>query len=102
MHDTRGGCLSEMVLAVLNKDGKFIAGVFTPNGLYNSSLPFDNELDAIKDVGDKYLLREDTPERMLALETVLLYMRGVRVLQSMTSNWISLDSLPNRFLFSKS
>ena len=62
--------MSERVLAVLKKEGKYIAGVFTPNGLYTSSLPFDNEPDAIKDVDGQSLPRGDTDKRRVTLETV--------------------------------
>jgi O-6-methylguanine DNA methyltransferase len=68
--------MSEKVVAVLKKNSKFVAGVFTSNGLYNSSLPFDDELDAIKDVDGEALPREDTADRMVALETVYAVHEG--------------------------
>ena len=68
--------MSEKVLALLKIEGKYIAGVFTPEGLYDSSLPFDSESDAIKDVKGQSLRREDTDERMTALETVYAVHEG--------------------------
>lgn len=70
--------MSEKKLALLNIEGKFIAGIFTPEGLYDSSLPFDNELDAIKDVRGQSIRREDTDERMTALETVYAVHEGIK------------------------
>jgi len=66
----QGDTMEEKVLAILEKKGKYIAGVFTPRGLYTSSLPFDTEVEAIKDVSGLSLNREDTPTRLDALETV--------------------------------
>jgi O-6-methylguanine DNA methyltransferase len=68
--------MSEKVLAVLKKEGKFIAGIFTPRGLYNSSLPYDNEGEAIEDVKGHSIRREDSKERLLALETVYAVHEG--------------------------
>ena len=42
--------MSEKTLAVLEKDGQYIAGLFTPLGLFTSSLPKNTELEAIKAV----------------------------------------------------
>ena len=70
--------MSEKILALLKIEGKFIAGIFTSEGLYDSSLPFDNELDAIKDVRGQSLRREDTDERMTALETVYAVHEGIK------------------------
>ncbi len=70
--------MSEKVLALLKKEGKYIAGVFTSDGLFTSSLPCDNESDAIKDVDGQSLRREDTSERMRALETVYAIHEGDR------------------------
>jgi methylated-DNA-[protein]-cysteine S-methyltransferase len=69
--------MSERVLALLKKDGKYLAGVFTHLGLYTSSLR-DNEADAIKDVNGQALRREDTDERINALETVYAIHEGDR------------------------
>ncbi|OLS31486.1 MAG: Methylated-DNA--protein-cysteine methyltransferase [Candidatus Thorarchaeota archaeon AB_25] len=68
--------MSERVLALLKKDGKYIAGVFTSQGLYTSSLPCDIKSDAVKDVNGGSLRREDTDERMMALETVYAVHEG--------------------------
>ena len=68
--------MSEKVLALLKKEGKYIAGVFTPDGLYTSSLPCENKADAIRDANGQSLRREDTDERMHALETVYAVHEG--------------------------
>lgn len=68
--------MSETVFALLKKEGKYIAGVFTSEGLYTSSLPCDNESDAIKGITGQSLRREDTDERMIALETVYAVHEG--------------------------
>ncbi|MFW9807374.1 MAG: methylated-DNA--[protein]-cysteine S-methyltransferase [Candidatus Thorarchaeota archaeon] len=68
--------MSEKVLAILKKEGKYIAGVFTSHGLYTSSLPLEREADAIKDVNACKLTREDTSERLNALETVYAVHEG--------------------------
>jgi O-6-methylguanine DNA methyltransferase len=70
--------VSGKILALLHKEDKFIAGVFTPDGLYDSSLPFDNESDAIKDVNGQSLHREDTDKRMTALEAVYAVHEGTK------------------------
>ena len=52
--------MGEKALAVLKKDGKYIAGVFTPRGLYTSSLPKKSKSEAIKEVnGEKLSLVRD-------------------------------------------
>lgn len=68
--------MSEKILALLKKEGRYIAGVFTPEGLYSSSLPCDNESDAITEVNGQSFRREDTDERMIALETVYAIHEG--------------------------
>ena len=70
--------MSEKILAVLKKEGKFLAGVFTSEGLYNSSLPYDKESDAIKAVNGNSLHREDTDEQRFALETVYAVHEGAK------------------------
>jgi methylated-DNA-[protein]-cysteine S-methyltransferase len=66
----QGGPMEEKVLAILKKDNKYIAGVFTPKGLYTSSLPYATQAEAIKDVDGQSIPREETPERLKDLETV--------------------------------
>ena len=68
--------MSERVLALLRKNDKYIAGVFTPQGFYTSSLPCDSESDAIKSVNGLSLRRESTDEQMAALETVYAVHEG--------------------------
>jgi O-6-methylguanine DNA methyltransferase len=68
--------LADRVLALLKKEGKYIAGVFSPKGLYTSSLPFEKKADAIKDVDGQTLARDDTEERLSALEIVYAIHEG--------------------------
>lgn len=68
--------MSDKVLALLKKNGKYIAGVFTSKGLYTSSLPFDTASEAIIDVDGQSLKREDTEDRKIALETVYAVHEG--------------------------
>ena len=68
--------MSERVLALLEKNGKYIAGVFTSQGLFTSSLPCDTESDAIKSVNGQSLERENTGEQMTTLETVYAVHEG--------------------------
>jgi len=68
--------VSERVLALLKKKDKYIAGVFTHEGLYTSSLPCNNEADAIKDVNGQSLRREETDELITTLETVYTVHEG--------------------------
>ena len=68
--------MADRVLALLKKKGKYIAGVFSPKGLYRSSLPFDNKADAINDVDGQTLARDDTEERLSALEIVYAIHEG--------------------------
>ncbi|MHA1964833.1 MAG: methylated-DNA--[protein]-cysteine S-methyltransferase [Candidatus Thorarchaeota archaeon] len=68
--------MSEKVLVVLKKDGKYLAGVFTSQGLYTSSLPSSSMTEAIKNVNGQSLRREDTNEWMTALETVYAIHEG--------------------------
>ncbi|MFX1560398.1 MAG: methylated-DNA--[protein]-cysteine S-methyltransferase [Promethearchaeota archaeon] len=70
--------ISERVLVLLEKDGKYIAGVFTSQGLYTSSYPCETEDEAIKSVNGQSLHREDTDEWKTALETVFAVHEGVK------------------------
>lgn len=63
--------MSRKTLAVLKKDGKYIAGVFTQKGLYTSSLPKKSKSEAIKDVGGHNLPVVDDPSLKQALMVVL-------------------------------
>jgi methylated-DNA-[protein]-cysteine S-methyltransferase len=62
--------MSKKVLALLKKQGKYIAGVFTPQGLYTSSIPCSRKSDAIRNVNGLSLRREDTDDRLTTLETI--------------------------------
>ncbi|MHA1587981.1 MAG: hypothetical protein ACTSV9_04290, partial [Candidatus Thorarchaeota archaeon] len=42
---------SKQVVAILERNGKFAAGLFTKAGLYSTSLPRNTAEDAIKAVG---------------------------------------------------
>jgi methylated-DNA-[protein]-cysteine S-methyltransferase len=68
--------MSERALALLEKEGKYIAGVFSPQGLFTSSLPRDTESEAINEVNGQSLQRAITAERMNALETVYAVHEG--------------------------
>ncbi|MGY5863025.1 MAG: MGMT family protein [Candidatus Thorarchaeota archaeon] len=59
--------MSEKTLAVLKKNGNYIAGVFTPHGLYTSSLPTKTKKEAIKAVeGHRLpLVKDDSSEQAL-------------------------------------
>ncbi len=70
--------MSERVLSLLEKEGKYIAGVFSPYGLYTSSRPHNIKSDAIDAVDGKHLLRDDNTERIAALETVFAVYEGKR------------------------
>ncbi|MFW9768012.1 MAG: methylated-DNA--[protein]-cysteine S-methyltransferase [Candidatus Thorarchaeota archaeon] len=47
--------LSEKTLSILKKDGSYLAGVFTPLGLYTSSLPRKTKKEAISEINGKGL-----------------------------------------------
>ncbi|MFW9975027.1 MAG: MGMT family protein [Candidatus Thorarchaeota archaeon] len=70
--------MSERVLSLLQKEGMYIAGVFSPYGLYTSSRPYNNKSDAIDAVDGKNLLRKDNAENIAALETVFAIYEGKR------------------------
>lgn len=59
--------MSENTLAVLKKNGNYIAGVFTPHGLYTSSLPKKTKKEAIKAVKGHglALVNDDSSEQAL-------------------------------------
>ena len=63
--------MGERLLAILKKDGQYIAGVFTPLGLYNSSLPRKTKKEAIDEVGGKGLKIVDDELYQNALIAVL-------------------------------
>ena len=68
--------MSEKVLAVIKKDGLYIAGVFTPKGLYTSSLPTKSKSEAIKAVDGHNLLIADDNSMKHALVAVLSVHEG--------------------------
>lgn len=63
--------MTEKTLAVLRKDGHYIAGVFTPRGLYTSSLPKKTKTEAIKDVEGQGLTRIEDETSKQTLVAVL-------------------------------
>jgi len=70
--------MPEGVIALLEKDGRYIAGVFTPRGLYTSSLPSDTKSDAIKSVNGEFMPIENNTDRIAALEAVYAVHEGVK------------------------
>ena len=70
--------MAEKVLALLEKDKKYLAGVFTSEGLYTSSLPYAKKSDAIKGVNGHSLRRDDSDENLAVLETVYAIHEGDR------------------------
>jgi O-6-methylguanine DNA methyltransferase len=68
--------MAEKVLALLKKGTRYIAGVFTKQGLYTSSFPYESEFEAIKDVNGESLPVENTVKRTRALETVFAVHEG--------------------------
>ena len=66
----------EKVLALIERNNQYIAGVFTSNGLYASSSPCYSELDAVKEVNGASLSREDTEEKTAILETIYAVYEG--------------------------
>ena len=69
--------ISEKTVAVLERNGKYAAGVFTPYGLYSTCFPFAKEKDAIKCVGGIGLKRVDNSEHMRVLEIVFAAAEGL-------------------------
>ena len=59
--------MGDKTLAVLKKDGKYIAGVFTPRGLYTSSLPKNSKSEAIRDINSEKIpiVRDSSLEQNL-------------------------------------
>ncbi len=68
--------MSEKVLAIIKKDGLYVAGVFTLKGLYTSSLPMKSKSEAIKDVGGQNLLLVDDTSMKQTLVAVLSVHEG--------------------------
>ncbi len=63
--------MSEKTLAILKKDGKYIAGVFSSRGLYTSSLPVKSKSEAIKSVDGHKLPIVDDESKKQVLVAVL-------------------------------
>jgi methylated-DNA-[protein]-cysteine S-methyltransferase len=63
--------MSEKTLALLKKDGQYIAGVFTPQGLYRSSLPKKTKKEAVNEVNGNGLRTVDDETSQQILMTVL-------------------------------
>jgi O-6-methylguanine DNA methyltransferase len=78
MHSKRGDQVLEKVLALLEKEGKYLAGVFSSKGLYTSSLPCGQKSDAIRGVNGHSLPRDDSGEHLSVLEKVYAIHEGVR------------------------
>ncbi len=66
--------MSEKTLAILKKDGKYIAGVFSPRGLYTSSLPMNSKSEAIKAVdGHKLPIVDDKSKKQVLVAVLDIY-----------------------------
>jgi len=78
MPNSRGPKMAERVLSLLKKEGKYIAGVFSPYGLYTSSRPYDDESDAIDAIGGRNLLRDAAADHIATLETIFAIYEGKR------------------------
>lgn len=70
--------MSEKVVAVLKKDGRYIAGVFTPKGLYTSSLPKKSKSEAIKAIGAQNLPLANDNSKKQVLGIVLGIHEGIQ------------------------
>ena len=68
--------ISDRIIAVLEHNEEFAAGVFTSIGLYSTCFPQSNEKDAIKCVGGSGLKRYDNPENLRVLEAVFAAAQG--------------------------
>ncbi|MFW9981455.1 MAG: MGMT family protein [Candidatus Thorarchaeota archaeon] len=63
--------MTEKTLTILKKDGRYIAGVFTPTGLFTSSLPMKSRLESIRAVNGEELPVVNDDSRYQALVAVL-------------------------------
>ncbi|KXH76940.1 MAG: hypothetical protein AM326_06105 [Candidatus Thorarchaeota archaeon SMTZ-45] len=70
--------MPEGVIALLEKNGRYIAGVFTPRGLYKSSPPCDTKFAAIKNVNGESMPQENNAERSSTLEIVYAVHEGIK------------------------
>jgi O-6-methylguanine DNA methyltransferase len=62
--------ISEKIVAVLERNGEYAAGVFTSIGLYSTCFPAVSEEEVIKCVGGTGLKREDNPKYLKVLDAV--------------------------------
>ena len=63
--------MSEKTMAVLKKDGLYIAGLFTSRGLYTSSMPKKTKREAIDDVAGHGLEVDNSDVNLQTLVAVL-------------------------------
>ncbi|MHA2351237.1 MAG: methylated-DNA--[protein]-cysteine S-methyltransferase [Candidatus Thorarchaeota archaeon] len=68
--------MTDRTLAVLKKNGLYTVGVFTPSGLYATSIPRESEIGAIKSVGGENLPRSSVKEHQRTLEIILAVYNG--------------------------
>jgi methylated-DNA-[protein]-cysteine S-methyltransferase len=59
-----------MRVAVLEKSGRYVAGVFSPKGLYATDLPQRSEKDAIEQVKGAELERDDREQYLSVLDAI--------------------------------
>ena len=60
----------------MEQKNEFVAGVFTPIGLYSTCFPHSNEIDAIKCIGGTGLKRNDNPKNLRVLQAVFAAAEG--------------------------
>ena len=68
--------ISEKMVAILERNGKYAAGVFTPLGLYSTCFPHAKMEDAIKCAGGIGLTQDNNPEYLKVLESVFAAAEG--------------------------
>ena len=61
--------MTEKVLAILERDGRFVAGIFTPEGVYATTLPHNSRKGAIITLGGQGLKEVSRREYAEVLET---------------------------------
>ncbi|MHA2206946.1 MAG: hypothetical protein ACXABC_13880, partial [Candidatus Thorarchaeota archaeon] len=62
--------INQMRVAVLEKSGRYVAGVFSPKGLYATDLPQRSEKDAIEQVKGAELERDDREQYLSVLDAI--------------------------------
>ncbi|MHA1960786.1 MAG: MGMT family protein [Candidatus Thorarchaeota archaeon] len=68
--------MAQKTVAVLERDGKYVAGIFTEKGLYATSIPRRSEKEALKAVEAKSIQRGDDSQHSAILSKVFMIMQG--------------------------